>query len=117
MRVIFYAKDGTEFEDRWDCEAYEDYLDHPGLMKIVFQDSAYEDCSFKEYKDIHEDYTYLNSWYVTVHNEQEVSDLQWLASSGGWCEWEQITSPGTWKRTVVEETQEGKWVVQNGETK
>lgn len=113
MRAVFYANDGTEFEDRWDCEAYEDFLEHPGLMRIVFQDEAFEKYQIENYKDILDDSAYLNSWYVNVHNEEEVSDLQWLASAKGWCEWEQIMSPGTWKRIVIEETQEGKWVVQN----
>lgn len=117
MRAVFYAKDGMEFDNRWDCEFYEEFLNHPALKGIIFQDGAFEEYQIENYKDILDDSTCRNSWYVIVHNEEEVSDLQWLALWYDWIEWEQITSPGMWKRTVVEETQEGKWVVQNGETK
>ena len=45
-----------------------------------------------------DDHIYNDAEKIVVHNTEEVDALLWIADYTGWCEFEQITSPGTWVR-------------------
>ena len=99
MKTIYEADDGTTFDDYYECENYEESQKHPHLYYITFLDSSEEELDHSDFKDgIFDDQLYQNCWGLIVHSDAEVSDLLWLADYCGWPEFEQITSPGTWKR-------------------
>ena len=50
--------------------------------------------------NIFSDDIYYYCWKITVHNIDELNDLIWLTDYCGWCEFEQITEPGTWERRI-----------------
>lgn len=99
MKTIYIADDGTTFDDYYECENYEESMKHPNLYHITFLDSIGKELNPDEFpKGVFDDLLYQKCEWVIVHDEKEVSDIQWLADYCGWSEFEDITSPGTWKR-------------------
>ena len=35
MKILYQADDGTRFDNEWDCEDYENKLNHPYLKNIL----------------------------------------------------------------------------------
>lgn len=99
MKTIYEADDGIIFDDYYECERYEESMKHPNLYYIVFMDSEGEKLDYSDFKyGVFDDLLYQKCEGVIVHDDRDVSDLQWLADYLGWSEFEDITSPGTWKR-------------------
>lgn len=99
MKTIYIADDDTTFDDYYECENYEESMKHPNLYYITFMDSAGEELDHSDFKDgIFDDLLYQECQSLIVHDDREVSDIQWLADYCGWSEFEEITSPGLWKR-------------------
>ncbi len=110
MEIIYIADDGTEFDDLYECETYEECKKHPHLYDIIFLDSAGEELDHSKFKyGIFDDSLYQKCESIVVHNDDEVTDLLWSAEYCGWCEFEQITSPGTWIREEGEVIRNGVW--------
>ena len=109
MKILYQADDGKLFEDEWDCEEYEAKILHPHLKNITF--FTIEDCPyFMNDDNIFSDYIYYDCWKITVHNIDELNDLIWLVDYCGWCEFEQVTEPGTWVRYEVDKSlHKGHW--------
>lgn len=111
MKIIYQADDGKLFENEWDCEEHEakiKYLKHPHLKNITF--FTKEDCPyFMDDDSIFSDDIYYYCWKITVHNIDELNDLIWLTDYWGWCEFKQITEPGTWERHEID-LFKGHWV-------
>lgn len=107
MKAIYVADDGTEFDDQFECEDYEESTKHCNLYDVTFLDSSGKSLKLKDRsKRLFDNlpYVYQNCNKIVVHNEEEVVSVQWLADYYGWCcEFEQITSPGTWIR------EDGAW--------
>ena len=106
MKVIYIADDGKQFDDPWECEAYEELRKHPYIYGITFADHGEE--YHIVYGNEFEDSIYNYADGILIHNERELVDLQWLADYCGWCEFQQIDSPGIWKRTQIG-FGDGKW--------
>lgn len=104
MKILYQACDGVIFENKWDCEDYETTLKHPNLKNIDFfiENSFINlNCTFGTLiKDLYEqlDNIYEHSWKINIHNNEEFNDFLWLINYCGWCEFEDITEPGVWKR-------------------
>lgn len=102
MKTIYEADDGTVFDNRYECQDYTECRKHCNLYSVTFLDSSgkslrLDDQSIRIFDNL--PYVYQNCNEIVVHNEEEVVSVQWLADYYGWCcEFEQITSPGTWKR-------------------
>ena len=96
MEIIYKAEDGTCFDTEWDCEDYENKLNHPYLKNIEF--FTEENCPYPmNDNNFLSDLIYLKSEKIIVHNENELKDLKWTVDYCGWWEYEEITEPGTWK--------------------
>ena len=96
MRILYIADDGTQFDDYDACEAYEALLGHEAIYNIKFDDGKH---SYKVKRgDEFDDSVYQRAEKVYVETEKELEDFQWLTKECGWCEFEQITSPGKWVR-------------------
>ena len=110
MKILYQADDGKLFENEWDCEEYEAKIVHSHLKNITF--FTIEDCPyFMNDDNIFSDDIYYDCWKITVHNIDELNDLIWLVDYCGWCEFEQITEPGTWIRHETDSFfHEGYWV-------
>lgn len=107
MKILYQADDGKLFENEWDCKEYEAKIAHPYLKNITF--FTKEDCSyFMNDDNIFSDDIYYDCWKITVHNIDELNDLIWLVDYWGWCEFKQITQPGTWGRHEIDGR--GYWV-------
>lgn len=107
MKIIYIADDGKQFDDPWECEAYEELQKHTYIYGIKFvtdHDAEYQISHGEEF----EDYIYNKANCVLIHNERELSDLQWLADYCGWSEFQQIDSTGMWKRIQIS-LWDGKW--------
>lgn len=92
MRVIYIADDGTQFEDKWDCEEYEWILNHPNIKSVEIYDSNDNKLTMYMSSD-----TYENADLVIVPDMAALSDLHELARLTGFCYYHQIESPGTWE--------------------
>ena len=112
MRTIYIAEDGTEFNNVWDCEDYEALLSHQEIYNIAFFDEM-SNKTFVKHGDEFNDDLYNYAEKIIVHNERELECLKWITDYCGWCEFEDITSPGTWIREVDEEVysyyKDSKW--------
>lgn len=107
MKILYQANDGTIFENEWNCEEYEAKMEHPYLKDIEF--FTEKGCPYFINNDnFLSDDTYGDCWKIIIHNVNELKDLAWLADYCGWCEFGQITEPGTWKR-YKEFFFEGRW--------
>lgn len=109
MEILYRADDGTIFTDQYECENYENTLNHENLYTIEFIDKDNVlyliDKNFITDEDV-----YDGAEAVVIHDKDELKDFQWLAEYCGWYEWYDITEPGTWKRIETEPYHEGKWV-------
>ena len=92
MKILYIADDGTEFDNKFDCEDYEFKLDHPFLSSICFYDSA-----GKELNDAFSEETYQMATKVMIPTMEAVKDLQDLRAYTGFCDYEYITEPGVWE--------------------
>lgn len=97
MKVIYEAFDGCKFDDQWQCEDYENAQLHLGLSTIDFYTSN-NNKFLITYDNLTSENIYNNCEKVHIHNEEELKDFLWLAEYTGWCEWNQINSPGFWVR-------------------
>ena len=105
MRILYIADDGTEFDNEFDCEVYEETNRHNTAYNIEVYDLDGNRLTLT--KDLSDEDFYWKAEKVVLHTKEEVDDLQWLAEYTGWCEFEQLTSVGTWVRR--EENGEGIW--------
>lgn len=100
MRILYIADDGTEFTDEWDCEMYEDLQHYPSQFTIDFYDAKGRlyriQPSLLDGKGFDE--IYQKAEKVVIHNQSEFEALAHLTNIGGWCEFDDITGPGTWVR-------------------
>lgn len=109
MKIIYIAEDGTPFKNEEDCYYYEQFLRFPEIYNIKFFDEKNKEYhinadSFPSYS------IYNNCEALMIHNNAELIGLHWLSSEYGWCEFEQITEPGFWKRKEEPYTMEGRWI-------
>lgn len=101
MRIVYIAADGTEFDNAWDCETYEDKMKYPELKNIAFYDQ--ENNIYFIGDDLFDSDIYNNCEKVLIHNENEYNAFQWLAEECGYCEFSDfITSAGFWERQADE---------------
>lgn len=112
MKIIYEAVDGKQFDNEFDCQAYEGKLAHPHLEGITFfTEESFLPITIKE--DIFDDDIYNKCVAVWIHDKNELADILWLAEEAGWCEFEQFTEPGFWKREDPDPfslAMEAKWV-------
>lgn len=106
MRILYIADDGTEFDNEFDCEVYEETNRHNKVNDIEVYDA---DGNRVLFESVYNDAFYNEAEKIIIHTEEEVADILWLAEYTGWCEFEQITSVGTWVRKNDEEYYEGVW--------
>ena len=95
MRILYIAYDGTEFDSQFDCEDYEETKRHQSLYDIDVYD---KDGGIIHFTGFDNDWFYHKAERVVLRNDKEVEDILWLAEYTGWCEFEQLTSVGTWVR-------------------
>ena len=106
MKIIYIADDGKQFDDQWECEWYEELQKHPHIYGIKFYENDLE-FQIDHWKEDDDSY-YNHADGILIHNERELEDLQWLADCCGWSEFQQIDSPGMWKRIQISFCN-GKW--------
>lgn len=104
MKVIYVADDGTQFDDRYECEYYEWVLNHPSLKEIVFYD---EDGNVLA--DIFSQDTYEYTMKIFVPTDEAAKELSGLGRYAGFCAYENIDSAGTWVWKVFDRLN-GKFV-------
>jgi hypothetical protein len=92
MRIIYIADDGTQFDDRFDCEDYEWKLNHPHLQDIHILDK-----DGNKLEDIFSNNTYNRSAKIIVVSAEAVKDLKDLADYTGYCNYEDINKVGEWE--------------------
>lgn len=95
MRILYIADDGTEFDNEFDCEHYEEIKRHNKINDVEVYDA---DDNRVLFDSVYNDAFYNNAEKIIIHTEEEVEDILWLAEYTGWCEFEQLTSVGTWVR-------------------
>lgn len=101
MRILYIADDGTEFANEYDCEMYEDLQCYPSQFTIDFYDAKgrlYRIPNDYYYDDREFDEIYQRAEKVVIHNQSEFEALMHLRDIYGWCEFDDITGPGTWVR-------------------
>ena len=108
MREIYEAYDGTRFDNEDDCWWYENAHYHKDIFNIKFLDINNNELHLTYDYDINEDVVYQTSEKVIIDNIKQVKDLHDISDECGWCEFNQITSPGTWIRTE-DEMKNGVW--------
>ena len=98
MDILYRACDGTIFDEEFDCMVYEEKikLREKEIDKIHFFDENNEEYFIKE--NPFDDDIYYNCVKILVENKTQVEVLSELAGYCGWCEFEQIPSPGFWVR-------------------
>lgn len=98
MDILYRAYDGTIFDEEFDCMEYEEKINlrDKEINKIRFFNEENEEYHIEEY--IFDDNIYYNCVKIIIENETQVEALSELAGYCGWCEFEQITSPGIWIR-------------------
>ena len=108
MEILYKAFDGKIFTDEYECEKYEaiNYT-HMDIYGLTFLDK--DDNEIVLGDDPFDDDIYGKAETVIIHNEAEADDLFWLAKECGWIEFEDIDSPGTWKRFVIDDYGVGVW--------
>lgn len=92
MRTVYIADDGKQFDDEFDCNAYEFALRHPHLKDVHIFNKAGE-----ELTDLAAEYTYNNSERIVVASEAAVNDLHALADYTGYCYYKHINAVGEWR--------------------
>lgn len=91
MRIIYIADDGTQFDDEFDCEAYEFRQNLP-VDCLKFYDEQGNEMPH----ELFEDETYNFSQKIVVPDKASLECLHKVADYCGWCEWDRIDSIGTW---------------------
>ena len=108
---LYEAFDGKIFDNEDDCAVYEAVKLHSNLFHITFIDKDNKPYGINPIWPF-EDNTYNHCEQINVPADA-FDDFKWLTEECGWCEFEQITKPGRWKRTITEESSiydEGVWV-------
>ena len=108
MRIIYESYDGSQFNSEEECLTYENSLKHSDLFSIVFFDRLDRPYTIRK-DNMYDDEVYYRSEKIEIHNKKELNDLLWLSEECGWCEFEQITSIGSWIRLQSNISQEGIW--------
>ena len=101
MKIIYEADDGTRFDDRFDCEFYEETKRHHHLKDVTFYDKEGKPYSIdgNGYDDWVDDRIYYECYGIDIHNDEELEDVIWLGEYTGWCEfYEFFNEPGHWMR-------------------
>lgn len=93
MRIVYIADDGTQFDDEFECNAYEWKLNHSHLKDIGFFDEDGNIVSGSPFDDAH----YNKVETIVIPNEKALRDLQALAEYTGFCDYDNINAIGTWK--------------------
>lgn len=91
MTVIYIADDGTQFNNEWDCEAYEWKLNHPHIKDILIFDK-----NGNKFEDNLSEDAYNYSTKIVISNEDTLRTIQDIASYTGYCAYESIDSIGEW---------------------
>lgn len=108
---LYQAFDGKIFTDEIECENYENVHLHVSLFNITFYNKQQLSYTLDK-RNIYDDSIYNECEQIEIPKES-FEDFQWWVQECGWCEFEQITKPGKWKRTVTEESSiynEGIWI-------
>lgn len=91
MRVIYIADDGTEFDNKYDCEDYEWEKEHSNILSVHFYD--------KNGHRLHSCFTeedYMRIVKIVIDTKEEINDLWALADYTGFCNLRDVTEVGTW---------------------
>ena len=91
MTTIYIADDGTQFDNRVECEDYEWKLNHPHLKDVHIFDK-----NGNEFEDVFAEDTYNYSEKIVVTNDEAIKDLQDLARYTGYCYYNHIDKVGEW---------------------
>ena len=91
MKIIYIADDGTQFDNEWDCEAYEWRLNHPHLKDILIYDK-----DGNRFEDNFSEDAYNYSTKIVITNSDTLQAVQDLGSYTGYCAYESIDSIGEW---------------------
>ena len=92
MRTVYIADDGTQFDNKYECETYEFNLtisDH----NLKFYDAG---GTLLDYP-ITDSRIYNLSDRVIVPDEQSLNVLRKVSYANGWCEFDYIDSIGEWE--------------------
>ena len=92
MKTIYIADDGTQFDDKYECEDYEWQLNHPYLKDVHAFDK-----DGNEFEDIFSEDTYNYSAKIIVTSDEGLKDLQALTDYAGYCCYGYIDRVGEWE--------------------
>lgn len=106
MRILYIADDGTEFDNEFECEYYEEIKRHNKVNDIEVYDA---DGNRVLFESVYNDAFYNEAEKIIIHTEEEATDILWLAEYTGWLEFEQLTSVGTWVRHQKDWKSIGTW--------
>lgn len=111
MREIYEAYDGIRFDNEDDCWWYENSRSHKDIYQIRFYDKNNNEYHITDNYDDSED-VYQCCEKIIIDTNKQLRDLKWMSEEFGWCEFNQITSPGTWIRTE-DDVRNGVWKLES----
>ena len=102
MFIKYFADDGTEFNDEYECEMYEESKNmknaYPEIFKIEFWNKDSKKYSIDP-DNIFDDNIYNNACKINIPSENAFLCFHDWAEYCGWCEFiDDISGPGMWKR-------------------
>lgn len=100
--TIYEAFDGKRFEDEEKCINYEGIHFHTGLFRITFVNNSGNFIYTIDKNNIFNDDIYQKCEEIYIPDEESLKDLLWLAEECGWCEFENLSKLGHWKRKVID---------------
>lgn len=92
MKIIYIADDGTQFDNEFDCEAYEWRLNHPHLKDIILLDK-----DGNRFEDAFSEEAYNYSEKIIITSYEALKDLQDLEDYTGYCCYADINEVGEWR--------------------
>lgn len=92
MKIIYIADDGTQFNDKYECEEYEWISNHPNIRNVKMYDKNDNELTTYMSQD-----TYENADVVIVPDDEALDDLHELAEFTGFSYYFQVACPGRWE--------------------
>ena len=91
MKIVYFADDGTQFDNEYDCEDYEWKLNHPHLKDVHIFDK-----DGNELKDVFAENTYHQSMKIIIPSIEALKDFQDFTNYAGYCAYYDIDQIGEW---------------------
>lgn len=92
MKTVYMADDGTQFDNKYDCEDYEFGM----KMKLPKSGLKFKNLFGTELSRIHSEQTYMDANIIEAPTKEDVELLHKIAEVAGFELYLEINSPGVW---------------------